>query len=143
MKTRIIVVPIITNQNGEYLICKMSKHKGVFPGQWGLPGGGIEPNERMCDALHREVREELGIKIDKISPWNFRDDLKIKTFSQETKEEIYMVYLIFDCCTDDLNIVLNDEFEKYAWVKPEHLSDYDLNEATKITFKQKNILSSI
>jgi hypothetical protein len=50
---------------------------------------------------------------------------------------------IFDCCTADIDIVLNDEFESYAWVKAEHLADYDLNEATKITFKQKNILPTI
>lgn len=140
MKIRTIVVPIITNHRGEYLICKMSNVRGVFPGQWGLPGGGIEPNEQMVDALHREISEELGIKIEKITPWTFRDDLKLKTYSNGEKEQVYMIYLIFDCVAEDTNIVLNDEFEEYAWVKPEQLTDYDLNEATKLTFQQKELL---
>jgi nucleoside triphosphatase len=53
MRTRVIVVPIITNSLGELLVCKMHEHRGVFPGQWGLPGGGIEEGESMIDALHR------------------------------------------------------------------------------------------
>ena len=139
MRMRTIVVPLITNPHGEYLICKMSSVRGVFPGQWGLPGGGIEPNEQMYDALHREIREELGIRIENITPWTFRDDLKIKTYAHDKKEEVYMIYLIFDCLTTNTEIILNDEFEEYAWVKPEQLTNYDLNEATKLTFQQKEL----
>ncbi|MGD9108720.1 MAG: nucleoside triphosphatase NudI [Gammaproteobacteria bacterium] len=140
MKIRNIVVPIIQNQNEEYLICKMPKNRGVFPGQWGLPGGGMEPGEQIYDALRREIREELGITVDNITPWTFRDDLKIKTYSNDKKEEVYMIYLIFDCLTKNTALTLNDEFDEYAWVKAENLADYNLNEATRLTFKQKNIL---
>jgi len=44
---RVIVVGIVQNELGEYLICKMPKGRGVFPDQWGLPGGGIEEGEMM------------------------------------------------------------------------------------------------
>jgi nucleoside triphosphatase len=139
MKTRTIVVPIIQNKNEEYLICKMPKNRGVFPDQWGLPGGGIEQGEQMYDALRREIREELGITVDNITPWTFRDDLKIKTYPGDRKEEIYMIYLIFDCSAKNTVLTLNDEFDEYAWVTAENLVNYNLNEATKITFKQRGI----
>ena len=56
-KHRTIVVGLVWNQHGELLFCRMDPDRGVFPGQWGFPGGGIEPGERMEDALDRGVLE--------------------------------------------------------------------------------------
>ena len=44
---RVIVVGVVQNIAGELLICKMPLGLGVFPGQWGLPGGGIEAGETV------------------------------------------------------------------------------------------------
>ena len=141
MKTRIIVVPIITNTHDELLLCKMPDNRGVFPGQWGLPGGGLEPGEQMLDALHREIREELGITVTSPVPWSFRDDVQEKQYPDGRREPIYMIYLIFECRTDAHTIHLNDEFEAYAWVRPEDLAAYNLNGATQVTFRQKGLLA--
>ncbi|MCC3263669.1 nucleoside triphosphatase NudI, partial [Paenibacillus polymyxa] len=53
MRQRIIVCPLIENDNA-FLLCKMAAHKGVFPGQWALSGGGVEPGEQIEQALRRE-----------------------------------------------------------------------------------------
>lgn len=93
MRQRIIVCPIIEN-NGEVLLCKMAGDRGVFPGQWALSGGGMEPGEQMEEALLREIREELGVElqITSIKPWTFADDVRVKTYADGSKEEIYMIY---------------------------------------------------
>jgi 8-oxo-dGTP diphosphatase len=33
-------------------------------GGWELPGGKVDPGEHPLDALHREIREELGVEIE-------------------------------------------------------------------------------
>ncbi|ECC8922728.1 nucleoside triphosphatase NudI [Salmonella bongori] len=141
MRQRTIVCPLIQN-DGCYLLCKMADNRGVFPGQWALAGGGVEPGERIEEALRREIREELGepLILDDITPWTFRDDIRIKTYADGSQEEIYMIYLIFDCLSANRDIRLNDEFQDYAWVKPEELALYDLNVATRHTFALKGLL---
>ncbi|PHM50741.1 nucleoside triphosphatase NudI [Xenorhabdus miraniensis] len=141
MRQRTIVCPIIQN-NGEYLLCKMASDRGVFPGQWALSGGGMESSETMEVALRREIREELGeaLEITEVKPWAFRDDIRVKTYPDGTTEEIYMIYLIFDCISANRNITFNEEFQEIAWVSPEAMKAMDLNEATRITFTQKGII---
>lgn len=141
MRQRTIVCPLIQN-DGAYLLCKMADDRGVFPGQWALSGGGVEPGERIEDALRREIREELGDKLilQKITPWTFSDDVRMKTYADGTKEEIYMIYLIFDCVSANREITINEEFQDFAQVKPQDLAQYDLNVATRKTLSLKGLL---
>jgi len=141
MRQRIIVCPLIQNE-GEILLCRMPMDRGVFPGQWALSGGGLEAGERLDEGLRREIREELGdaLIIEKVVPWRFRDDVRTKTYPDGTTEQIYMIYLIFDCTASNRNVTINDEFDSYAWVKPEDLAGYDLNEATRITLKHRGLI---
>src|SRR5689334_10159607 len=87
--------------------------------KWALSGGGMEPGEKIEEALRREIREELGDKLEiaQVTPWTFRDDTRVKTYADGSTEEIYMIYLIFDCRAANRTVELNDEFEDHAWVR--------------------------
>jgi nucleoside triphosphatase len=137
---RVIVVALIQNDRGDYLICRMPKDRGVFPDQWGLPGGGIEEGERMESALRRELREELGIEVSDIKPLFFKDGQHRKTFADGSQHEVYMIFLIFSCRAPSSELKLSLEFTDYAWVKKGALEDYNLNSATIETFRQAGVL---
>lgn len=59
--------------------------------------------------------------------WIFSDDICIKMYVDGRKEEIYMIYLIFDCVFVNREVKINEEFQDYVWVKFEDLVYYDLN----------------
>src|SRR5262249_13344049 len=125
-QTRLVVVPIIRDERERVLLCKMPPDRGVFPDQWGLPGGGVEPGERVGEALARECAEELGISLLDAKPLFFKDGLHEKTFPDGSKRTIYMVFLLFQCRISSVqSICLNPEFCEYAWVEPARLSSYD------------------
>jgi len=139
-QTRVIVVPLIQNDRDQYLICKKPKALGVFPGQWGLPGGGIEANETMDAALRREIREEVGLEVFDIEPLFFTDGLYPKYYADGSQRPIYMIFLIFSCRAAISEVKLNPEFEENAWVDRLALRNYDLNSATLETFQQVGAL---
>lgn len=52
-QARLIVVPIIKDDTGRVLICKMPRDRGAFPAQWGLAGGGVDPLVDVNNASRR------------------------------------------------------------------------------------------
>lgn len=133
---RTIVVGLVWNKKNQLLLCKMPGNRGVFPDQWGLPGGGIEANETMTDALKRELKEELGIDIQKIKPAFFKDGQYQKTFPDGSKKDVYMIFLLFHCEALQEEIRLNEEFSEFKWVKENELLDLEMNQETVDTLSK-------
>ncbi|AGF46627.1 7,8-dihydro-8-oxoguanine triphosphatase [Candidatus Kinetoplastibacterium desouzaii TCC079E] len=63
-----VSIGVILNNHNELLIAQRPKNE-LMPVLWGLPGGKVEGQETTSDALHRELEEELGIKVTKFYPW--------------------------------------------------------------------------
>jgi nucleoside triphosphatase len=142
IERRVIVVGLVHNGSGEWLLCRMPPERGVFPGQWGLPGGGIEPGEEAEAALRRELREEIGLEVSDVEPLFFTDGLYTKRFSNGTQRPIYMIFLVYKCLSPGGAVTLNPEFEAYAWVPIAALGKYDLNVETVKTFTRLGWLGS-
>lgn len=136
IRTRTIVVPIVTATDGRILLCRMAADRGVFPGQWALPGGGVEPGERIDDALQREVREELGIGLESWEPLLFKDDVLEKSFADGTRQPLHMIFLVYRCTPASTTITLNEEFSEYGWFSRHDLAALALNPLTRATLSQ-------
>ncbi len=140
MRRRVVVVPILQDATDRYLLCRMLANRGVYPGQWGLPGGGVEDGETLDEALRREVREELGLQITRAEPLIFKDTVHEKLYPDGRHENVYMIFLLFRCRASEHEVTLNDEFDACAWVEAADLSDYDLNDETRDTFHRLGVI---
>jgi 8-oxo-dGTP diphosphatase len=56
---------VIRNSKGEFLLGK--RNIPPFKGMWGNIGGYVEWDEKVEEALEREVKEEIGLKIENYS----------------------------------------------------------------------------
>lgn len=100
-----ITQAVIVNSKGDMLISKRSKTKAKFPLMWEFGGGSVKIGENTLDAVVREMKEELGIKLNKEEAiflktirndkykyfkdmWMFRKDIKIKDLNFTDNEVI-------------------------------------------------------
>jgi 8-oxo-dGTP pyrophosphatase MutT (NUDIX family) len=58
--------------DGAVLVEKRRADDDADPGQVLLPGGHVEVGESLTRALKREMREELGIRVEKVAPIRVR-----------------------------------------------------------------------
>ncbi len=111
------VVAAIIKKDNHFLIVKRNrkKHLGL---KWEFPGGKVQENETFEEALIREIKEELNIKIslqDKIAEEKYKD------------EKIDIVLHYFLCTQEDGTIELN-EHEDLAWVEKKDFDKYNFAE---------------
>ena len=118
MKPKIkVVCGIIFNSNEEILITQRSH--GQYSGYWEFPGGKLENFESERQCLHRELDEELSIKVD------------INSFFLETYFEYpeFLANLIFYTCTNKSAKIKLSVHEKFEWVSIKRMREFKFLEA--------------
>ena len=108
------VVAAIIKKDNLYLVTQRNrdKHMGL---KWEFPGGKVEANETLQEALTREIHEELNIDIniyEKLAEERYKDS------------EINIVLHYFLCSIKDGIINLN-EHEAMEWVDKTDFDKYD------------------
>ncbi len=63
-----VAVAIIIRPDGQFLLACRPAGK-PYAGYWEFPGGKVETEESLPQALKRELDEELGIQISLFQPW--------------------------------------------------------------------------
>ena len=70
-RAAITVDALIFNKSGEILLIQRLHYP--FAGEWALPGGFLEIDELLVDGCRREVEEETGLKVGKLTQFKTYD----------------------------------------------------------------------
>lgn len=121
-------------KDGKYLLTQRALDKKAFPGKWTVPGGKLETDDyinlpktthdhwyfSIDRALRREIKEETGLEVDKLS---YLCDM---TFLQP--DGVPGVILSFYGNWKSGEVKLDQDSIDYAWATFEEAKNYDMVE---------------
>ena len=110
-----VTVKGICVQDGK-ILCIREKNK-----HWELPGGGLDFGEKIHEGFKREVEEEMGLKVKKISKkpiyiWTHRYEPNVRNIGW-----YYTLVLAYRVEFEDLNFSPTSECEEIRFFTKEEL----------------------
>lgn len=109
-----------------------------------LPGGGLEYGEGVLQCLHRELKEELDIKIKNYQHFYTQEDFIISKFDKEI--QILTIYYLIDIEEKNEIIPLNTSIKKVEWIDLDSETNPFLLPVDKLIFeklKQEKIIKTL
>lgn len=120
-KPHIRVVVARIEQGGRYLITQRMPH-AVLPLLWEFPGGRVEDGETDEAALVRELKENLGIKVE------VQGQSMIVTHEYD---KYHLDMVVFHAATKTAPQAI--KVNAIAWVEPSEFGNYDFPGADQQT----------
>lgn len=131
MTSRIVVTggAIIRDHMGRVLLQKRSDY-----GDWGLPGGGMEPGERIEETMIREVKEETGLEVSSYELASIYTGERMHYTYPDGNEVVFVMFL-FDViaelegklCDDQLTLLFEDEQKESLQLVFKSLDEIDIS----------------
>ncbi len=112
IKLNNVVAAVIKKEN-YYFIAQRNKSKYMGL-KWEFPGGKVDPGETFEEALGREIKEELNIKI------NIFNKIAEEKFNDHSINVIIHYYL----CSMENELIELLEHNQSAWVKKNEFYKY-------------------
>ena len=106
---------LITQEN-KLLIAQRKKNTD-HPLKWEFPGGKIKHNESPEDALKRELKEELDIKLNRFEfliDYFYEDEISLKK-----------IHLFFYIINSFQGLMQKNVHQNLKWIKIKDISHYD------------------
>lgn len=105
-------------RDGEKVLVVKRKNEKIHPDKWLFPGGIVEEGESKEETLKREIKEEVGLNIEKvikkISEYEYSRENNEKTIG-----ESYLVE------TKNKKVLPNEEISEFKWVTIEEFENLD------------------
>ncbi len=135
----VAVAATVFNTNNCVLLVRRAKNPGK--GMWGIPGGAVEPGEKLTSAVKRELLEETGIVVDPIEMITF-----IERVHRDKADRVQYHYIIFEylCRVDDVTPKPSDDVDEAIWVDLEDVKTFPVPDITReVIEKGWNLLRSL
>ena len=123
------VALILERKSGKVLICQRSDCEE----SWQFPQGGVDEGEGPVEALHREVREEIGLSpkfykiIEQREGYRYDFDRRHAKWKHYLGQEQTYFRCRFNGKNKNINLGANKpEFTNYCWIYPDEFNlDWD------------------
>lgn len=121
-----IVVGAIIEHDDRILIVKRASTENFLPNIDEIPGGKVEANETILQAVIREVREETGLEVQGIYRY-------VNFFDYRSRSNILTRQFNFVVDVKTISHVLLNpkEHQKYFWINSNEINNYTLTEEVK------------
>jgi len=100
---------VIFNKEGKFLILHRTATAPSKPNTWDLPGGDLSFGEDAVKGIIREAKEETGLEIKDIKPFDVESHI-------DEKGEFW-VTIAYKAKTLSNRAILSPEHDDYRWVK--------------------------
>jgi 8-oxo-dGTP diphosphatase len=97
-----------------------------FCGQWVMPGGKVDHGEPLAEALHREVREEVGLEVHIDGLLDVYEHIAYG----DNKDHYVILYYRAHPLTDELRL-RDEEVAEAVWIPADRLAAYDMTPGTR------------
>jgi len=130
-ETPIPAVGAFILKDGKLLLVKRAYEPGA--GKWTVPGGAIELGEKTVEALHREILEEVGIRLKNVKLLDIYDAI-----FRDEGDRIRYHYVIIEFLAEPetMEVKLSDEALDYRWVNLEEVEHLDLTYSVRYMIKK-------
>ena len=83
---------VIRDERGHVLLIRRGDGRG-----WSLPGGVMEPGERIVDCVVRETREETGLEVEPVRLVGIYSDPAFMHVTFPNGDQAHLVSATFEC----------------------------------------------
>jgi 8-oxo-dGTP pyrophosphatase MutT (NUDIX family) len=118
------VVTCLLENNGEILILRRSERVGTYRGLWSGVSGYVEEDEDPFETAVKEIREEVGVELDRLRLIKRGDPVEFTDF-YEGKRYDWVVYPFLFSVEDRGMVCLDWENVEYRWIMPRDILRYD------------------
>src|SRR5437879_3872225 len=105
-------VKTVIEHDGRWLMIRNSYGKG----HWTFPGGKVEKNEAPDHAAMREVREEVAVALDSVTP--------VGMYTSDSQYKHDTVYCYLAHVDSPEHKIDEREVIESAWIRPEELPSF-------------------
>ena len=122
MLTKVLIVAIVENEQGDVLMRKKPDGSPPYTETWYIFGAELQPGEDIAETLRVHIKNQVGIEAELVDRLGWDDEVKAD-LDGVTKQFIYL-----DVCSRHVSgeITLTPGIEKLEWVPKNKLHEYDL-----------------
>lgn len=116
---------VVIDDQGRVLVVREARtyDEGTKIGKYGLPGGRLNLGESYNDGLHREVKEETGLKVEALYP------IYVGEWHPVIKDVPHQIIAIFTVCkAKSTDVKLSTEHDDFKWLDPKNPGTVSLME---------------